>query len=73
MVLPPTMTLHECAEAFRANQISIGENTLADGIAQGRFPFAVCIEGTRRNFLIFRGAFYRWLEEMMQRDEVIQI
>ena len=72
MVTPPTMTLHECAEAFRANQVPISESTICAGIEQGIFPFAVCIGGKTRKPMIFRAKFYAWLREMMMRD-VIEI
>lgn len=68
MVTPPTMTLHECAEAFRANQISISEATLAAGIEQGVFPFAVSVSGKKRTPLIFRARFYSWLKEMTMKE-----
>ena len=62
------MTLHDCAEAFRANQISISEPKLCDGIEAGQFPFAVCLGdggGSKRTVLIFRSKFYRWLADML--------
>ena len=57
----PTFTLHECAEAFRANGISISENKLKELIIAGKFPFAYGVDGKEATFLIFRSAFYSWL------------
>lgn len=60
----PTMTLHECCEAFRANLIPMPEDKLADTIEHGGFmDFAMCLKGgAKRSFLIFRKPFYEWLE-----------
>ena len=37
----PTMTLHELAEAFRANLVRVSEDKLGQMILEGKFPFAV--------------------------------
>ena len=68
----PTMTLHECAEAFRANRISISEARVADGIYSGQFAeFAVPLVGkSSRCPMIFRRRFYRWLGAMLEEDPV---
>lgn len=71
MVCGPTMNLRECTEAFRANQISISESTLAHGIMQGKFDFAIGIEAENaRVFRIFRDKFYTWLDEMLMREAI---
>ena len=67
----PVMTLHECAEGFRANRIPITEDILCAGIEAGKFPFAVGLVGKQRKPLIFRNAFYGWLSDMM-REEVVR-
>ncbi len=57
-----TMTLHECCEAMRANLISISEATLAQALVERRLPFGFAVEGKHRAVVIFRHAFYQWLE-----------
>lgn len=67
----PTMTLHECCEALRANQVPISENLLGQMILEEKLPFAVgtqADDSTRSKYLIFRGAFYRWLDDMLARQ-----
>ncbi len=71
----PTMTLHDCCEAFRANQIPISEGILGQMIQEGKMPFAVGTQlehSGRSKYIIFRPAFYRWMDEMMGK-EVIRI
>jgi len=71
----PTMTLHDCCEALRANQVPISERILGQMIQEGKLPFAIGTQldtSERSKYLIFRPAFYRWLEEMMGA-EVIRI
>lgn len=50
----PTMTLHELAEALRANRIKTSERKLGQMILEGRFPFAIGTDGV---YIIFRAAF----------------
>lgn len=71
MVKAPTMTLHECCEAMRANQISISENTLAQMIKDGKLPFAVGVEMRQVTVMIFRKAFYEWLGTRV--DNMVEI
>lgn len=59
----PTMTLHECCEAMRANLISVSEEKIGQGIIDGIFPFAYGIPGRENVYIIFRYKFYQWLEE----------
>lgn len=63
----PTMTLHELAEALRANRIKASERKLAKMILEGKFPFATGTDGV---YLIFRAAFYEWLESMIKTEPV---
>lgn len=63
-----TMTLHDCCEALRANQIAFSEEVLGQMILEGKLPFAVGTrmdKSSRAKFLIFRSAFYRWLDDMI--------
>ena len=71
----PTMTLHGCCEAMRANRIPSSERILGKMIKEGKLPFAVGTqseESGESTYLIFRYAFYRWLKDMMG-PEVIEI
>ena len=43
----PTMTLHELAEAFRANLVRVSEDKLGQMILEGKFPFAVGTGGAQ--------------------------
>lgn len=59
----PTMTVHECCEALRANLVPISEDSLMSAIEAGRFPWADSIPGKNsRKALIWRKLFYEWLE-----------
>lgn len=50
-----TLTTEECCELFRNNGISIGLETLRDGIKAGKFPFGIAIEGSGRwVFIVYR-------------------
>jgi len=71
----PTMTLHELAEALRANGVRATEDRLRDMILTGRFPFAFGVTGqggdrSRATILIFRSRFYLWLDEMLSKEAV---
>lgn len=66
-----TMTLHDCCEALRANQIAFSEDVLGQMILEEKLPFAVGTrmdESSRAKFLIFRPAFYRWLDSMIDGE-----
>ncbi|OUP24422.1 hypothetical protein [Gemmiger sp. An194] len=69
----PTMTLHDCCEALRANQIASSEDILGQMILEEKLPFAVGTRmdgSSRATFLIFRPAFYRWLDGMLDTDAI---
>lgn len=68
----PTMTLHECCEAFRANQISVTEEIMSASIEANCFPeFARPLAGgSRRNYMIFRKPFYKWLESLIEQPVI---
>ena len=63
----PTMTLHELAEAFRANLISTSEEAEARYIVEGKYPFAEGIApkraGGKNSFKIWREPCYSWLAQ----------
>lgn len=66
----PTMTLHELADALRANGVRATEDRLREMILGGQFPFAYGVPGQsggrgRATILIFRPRFYLWLDEML--------
>lgn len=70
----PTMTLHELAEAFRANLISTSEEAEARYIVEGKYPFAEGIApkraGDKNCFKIWREPFYDWLAQRIPGDIV---
>ena len=56
-----TITTEQAASLMRAAGIQIETVTLRDGIEQGVFPFAVCIERSRKVFIVFKKKFAEWL------------
>lgn len=68
----PTMTLHDAAEAMRANCISCSEDVLGQMIEEGKLPFAVGCRKQKGIYYIFRYRFYQWLRAMIGPD-VIEI
>ena len=63
----PTMSIIELAERMRANLIPVSEEKLGRMIVEGKLPFAVGLEaqsGGKNSYLIFRHAFYEWLDKM---------
>ena len=66
----PRMTLHEACEALRANGMPCSEPKLRDMAVAGKFPFAYGIGGEKATVLIFRAAFYRWLDDMLGEPSV---
>lgn len=64
----PTMTLAELCVRMRALGISAGQETIANEIEAGVYPFAHCVrndEGNskKRTFTIFTVPFERWIAE----------
>lgn len=68
----PTMSIHDCCELMRANQISVGEPTLKAMIQAGRFPgWAVPSVDTKTAApLISRAGFVAWLKDFYKLEEV---
>ena len=66
------MTIHDCCEALRANGIRCGEESMRQFILEGKVPFGVgtLSESGKFSGLIFRKAFYRWLDDMMGREAI---
>lgn len=66
------MTIHDCCEALRANGISCSEPSMRQFILEGKVPFGVGTLSEKGNFsgVIFRAAFYRWLDDMMGREAI---
>lgn len=59
-----TMDLNQCAAHLRTHGLSVSNETLAAGIEQGVFPFAVCIGGgKRRVFQIYSRLVDEWIKE----------
>lgn len=62
-----TLTLEDTVKRMHSHGIKIGKDTLAAGIAQGQYPFGICIqrEGSqRRVFEIYEAKFERWAEDL---------
>ena len=59
-----TMTLAECMDHLRAHGLSISQDTLANGLEQGVYPFGVCVRGAKqRVFQIFSRLLDEWIAE----------
>ena len=62
----PTLTITECCEVLRANNISVDNKGLAAAIEAGRIPRAVAMNapGAKIQPKIFKHRFARWLKDM---------
>lgn len=59
-----TLTCNEAAKYLRERGLSICNNTLADGLEQGVYPFGVCINtGRERVFQIYKRLLDLWIAE----------
>ncbi len=65
-----TMTLHECCEAMRANLVSISEEHLGQALEDGKLPFGFVVRGKQRVVIIFRHAFYAWLDSNLGYETI---
>lgn len=70
MLRKQTLTISECLDVFRANLISLSQDSLTAGIQKGIFPFADCISpnGGRMVYLIYRKPLYEWLQAHVEVD-----
>lgn len=68
----PTMSINDCCELMRANQISVSIPTLTAMIQAGMFPrWAVPSVDTKTAApLISRAGFVAWLKDFYQLKEV---
>ena len=68
----PTMSIHDCCELMRANQISVSIPTLTAMIQAGMFPgWAVPSLDTKTAApLISRAGFVAWLKDFYKIEEV---
>lgn len=68
----PTMSINDCCELMRANQISVSIPTLTAMIQAGMFPgWAVPSVDTKTAApLISRAGFVSWLKDFYQLKEV---
>jgi hypothetical protein len=67
------MTLHALAEAFRANNISIGEPSLGRHIIAGNLPFACGVVGEHgkgTHYIISRNGAYEWIKQFTGKEPV---
>lgn len=65
----PTMTMREVVNAMRGVGFRTSDESVADGIVSGRYPFGALISSGktgRRHFEILRVDFERWLSEVTQ-------
>lgn len=63
--MKPRMTVNDVLQEMRQRGMSIGQETLANGIADGTFPFGKVMgigKAGRRNFLILRADFEKWAD-----------
>lgn len=65
-----TLSLRDCCETLRANQISISEDKLGQALAEGKLPFGFAVEGKHRTVVIFRHAFYAWLDYNLGKEAI---
>lgn len=67
-----TMSIHDCCELMRANQISVSESTLMAMIQAGKFPgWSVPSVDTKTSApLISRAGFVAWLKDFYKIEEV---
>ncbi len=66
--MKPRMTVNDVLTEMRRRGMSIGQETLANGIADGTFPFGKVMgigKAGRRNFLILRRDFEKWAEDYL--------
>lgn len=72
-----TLSLAECAEAMRANLISISMESLTRGIQSGIFPFADCIAPSGPNghwvYLIYPQLLNQWLKEHVEESAYVAV
>lgn len=62
-----TMTLQELTLKMREHGIKTGKSTIAKGIEQGKYPFAICIHcDKQRVFEIYTKKFEEWIREVGQ-------
>lgn len=69
-----TLTLHDAAEACRANQVSISEERLAELISAEKIPYCYSVEPKtekgRRSWIISAYWFYKWLDRFLGQPAV---
>lgn len=70
--MSPRLTLAETCAEFRKAGISVTNSTLADGIAEGKYPFGreLPTKGKRRNFEIWAKDVHAFLDSLKQPASV---
>lgn len=66
---------HRPVRIFKANCIPAAPDTMGRYITEGKFPFAVGLDGSadgkrKRNFIIFRADAYAWLDAKLHRESI---
>jgi hypothetical protein len=60
-----TMTVHEACMEMRGLGIQTSENKIRAGIAQGKYPWGICINMKTQEFEIYRTLFDDWVAERL--------
>ncbi len=74
--IPPTLTIEETMDVFRANNVSLGQGTFAEGIKQGVFPFASIIpspSGKRDTYYIWSRLLDDWMRAHLPENQYINV
>lgn len=68
----PTLTITECCEVLRANNISVDNKGLAAAIEAGRINWAIAMNalGAKLQPKIFKQRMARWLKDMTGQTPV---
>lgn len=68
----PTLTITECCDVLRANNISVDNNGLEAAIEAGRIPWAIAMNdpGAKIQPKIFKHRLARWLKDMTGQTPV---
>jgi hypothetical protein len=62
-------TVLEAVDRLRSVGVSIGQNTLRDGIGQGAFPFGIFIRQKHPVYKIFKRQRDEWIAERAARPK----
>lgn len=60
-----TLTLADTLKQLERLGVSIGMETLRDGIEQGVLPFGICVTRAQRTFVVSKKKFIEWCEDFI--------